>query len=349
MKQRILKYWYVSALLPLSLLSYTSVYISPQHFWPAIFLAFAIPFVIAINGVVLLICLVVNRRLAIFPALGLLVGVPFILNTFKFNTAQNRRTGAISILSFNAKLFREKHTYSKFSAEMIEWTVKDSSDIKCIQEYSTNPYWDVIDVTGNMRKQGYHTFAFKSKLKNNLQSNGLAIFSKFPMLDSGIVWENPNSPNGIIYADVLINQDTLRIYNAHIESMSLQPHQLKSLDNYSGKLKILITKLRYGSANRVDQITQLMQHAGRSPYRFIICGDFNETPYGYNYHTLKSQFRNAFEEAGNGFGFTLNGGLFFLRIDHQFYGEGIQVLDYRVDKKMDISDHFPTFAHYVLE
>lgn len=345
------KYWYISLWLPLSLVSYLSVFVSPVVFWPAIFFAFAIPFAIIFNVLVLVLCLAFIRKATIFPALGLLCGLPSLLNTIEFNKAAEPtdQSAAFSVMSFNAKLFRKKFDYSKFSEPTIKWVVSDSSDIKCIQEYSTNPGWEVLDVTGQLTRAGYYSFCFKSKLKENPQSNGMAIFSKFPILESGVVWENPKSTNAIIFADIAKGKDTLRIYNVHIQSMSLVPHQLRNLDNYGTKLLELISRLRNGSISRVDQQKRLLDHCRQSPYRILICGDFNETPYGYNYHVMESNFRNAFEEAGRGFGFTLNGGLFFLRIDHQFFSEGIDVVDYTIDRSVDTSDHFPTFAKYCLQ
>jgi len=82
--------------------------------------------------------------------------------------------------------------------------------------------------------------------------------------------------------------------------------------------------------------------------RFCI-KDFNETPYSYNYFKLKKHFFNTFEEAGNGFGFSFNSLIFFLRIDHQFYNSEIEVLNYRIDRSMAISDHYPTRGFYRMQ
>ena len=57
----------------------------------------------------------------------------------------------------------------------------------------------------------------------------------------------------------------------------------------------------------------------RSPYPVILCGDFNEVPYGYAYGRVRKQLRNAFENSGTGFGFTYNKAPRYIRIDNQFY------------------------------
>ncbi|WP_404818012.1 endonuclease/exonuclease/phosphatase family protein [Reichenbachiella ulvae] len=85
------------------------------------------------------------------------------------------------------------------------------------------------------------------------------------------------------------------------------------------------------------------------PIPSVLAGDFNELPYSNNYRQLDSNFRSSFHQAGSGFDFTLNNLLFFLRIDHQFFGEGLEAVDYDVNRKARISDHFPTRALYRFE
>ncbi len=105
-------------------------------------------------------------------------------------------------------------------------------------------------------------------------------------------------------------------------------------------------RLKHGAEKRSSQIDLLIEHANNSPYPVVICGDFNETPYSYNYFKLKKHFSNSFENAGHGFGFSYHSILFFLRIDHQFYTNRIKALDYRIDREMRISDHFPARSLY---
>jgi endonuclease/exonuclease/phosphatase family metal-dependent hydrolase len=176
----------------------------------------------------------------------------------------------------------------------------------------------------------------------------LGIFTTYDILNSGIVWED-STINGAIFADINLGSDTIRVYNVHLASMGLQLSQYKQKGGYAGKLKKLVSKLKNGATHRSYQVDKLMEHTATSPYPFIICGDFNEMPYSYNYFRFKANLENTFEEAGNGFGFSLNSPLFFLRIDHQFYNSGIKAINYRVDRSMKISDHFPTRAVYKIE
>ncbi len=339
----LLRHWALSLVLFASLASYASVFIPPDDFWPAVFLSYAIP-VFMITNCILFVVTIRRSELRILPAIGALAGLAFLPVSVSVHSAPDNERG-FSVLSLNAKFFRKAKTYHEFSGEMIQWAVKDTSAIKCFQEYSTNSQWEPLDVTGQMVRSGYKGYAVKI-LKGQDHNLGLAIFTKFDVLDSGVVWEDETSSNGTIYADLKAGKDTMRVYNVHLRSMSLDIYQYKSPEYYGYKVKKLGSKLMYGARTRSEQIDELIRHASACPYPFLICGDFNETPYSYNYFKLRSKFSNAFEKAGHGFGFTVNGTLFFLRIDHHFFGNGIKALDFSVDRTMKISDHFATRGTY---
>jgi endonuclease/exonuclease/phosphatase (EEP) superfamily protein YafD len=83
-----------------------------------------------------------------------------------------------------------------------------------------------------------------------------------------------------------------------------------------------------------------------SVYPVILCGDFNETPYGNAYGNIRDRLKNAFEERGNGFGFTLNRSPRIVRIDNQFCSESIKVLDFQTFSDIMYSDHLPILGRY---
>ena len=68
-----------------------------------------------------------------------------------------------------------------------------------------------------------------------------------------------------------------------------------------------------------------------------------------NYQKLKKYLYSSFENGGRGFGFTFNGQLFFLRIDNQFYGEGIKLTEFVTHRKVKHTDHYPISAKYSLD
>ena len=320
--------------------------IPPTAFWPAVFTSYTIPGFLILNIFLLLIAPFFKWKLSIFPLLGLLFGIPFLLISYSYKGDIVSGNYDLSILSYNTRFFRTSNTYSEFSEEMISWVSNDSSDIKCIQEYCTNSNYQDLNVTQQITKNGYMSFVFVTQGNDSDHDQGLAIFSKYPIIETGYVWKDSASHNAGLYADINFKHNNVRIYNVHLESMGLQLSQYKSTDQYDSKLKGLASKLKKGAEKRSIQIEKLIDHTTKCPYPYIICGDFNDTPYSYNYFKLNFFFTNAFEEAGNGFGFTFNSILFFLRIDHQFYNSKIEALNYRIDRTIKASDHFPTRGFY---
>ncbi len=321
-----------------------SILFSPDVFWPAAFLSQLIPGLLAIQCGVLIMLVLQRKKMAILSLLALLIGWPFVHSTVLLNSKQDKNN-SIQVLSFNAKFFRQPRTYSKFSTEMIQWVANDTAAIKCLQEYSTNPKWAPLDATGQIKQKGYQGYIFRADVVYSDHNKGMAIFSKFPMLDSGIVFEAKGTPNAAIFADVNVNGKTIRVYNVHLASMNLELRENTGL----AKIWFIIKRLKFGAIKRNEQIKELIEHTKASPYPFIICGDFNETPYTYNYHEIKKEYPNTFEETGRGFGFTFNEIPYWLRIDHQFHSEDVKAVDYRVNRDMNISDHFPTYGYYLIE
>lgn len=336
--------WVRVVLLLLTLIIYSSTLIPPEVFWPASLLSHLIPIFILINCISLITYVILRNELSVITLLVVLIGWPYIKSTISLFGIEQPKIYTFRILSFNTKLFRESGTYSKFSADLIQWAVNDTSEIKCFQEYSTNEIWSDLDVTSKISSTGYYDYTFRANVIDREHNAGMAIFSKFPIQDSGIVFQEKNSLNAAIYADIITKGKIIRVYNIHLASMYID---LNKTDSFRNILSIL-SKLKNGSIKRSHQIKSLIAHVQSSPYPYILCGDFNETPYSYAYLQLKKIFLNAFEETGNGFGYTYNEIPYLLRIDHQFYRSDIKAVGYQVDRSMNISDHFPTYGYYVI-
>jgi endonuclease/exonuclease/phosphatase family metal-dependent hydrolase len=63
---------------------------------------------------------------------------------------------------------------------------------------------------------------------------------------------------------------------------------------------------------------------------------------------VRDRLENAFERAGNGFGFTLNRSPKFVRIDNQFFSDKIKIQSFTTHSEIKYSDHYPISASYQL-
>ncbi|MDR7130513.1 endonuclease/exonuclease/phosphatase family metal-dependent hydrolase [Algoriphagus sp. 4150] len=329
-----------------SLLLFSSVYISPEYFQYVGLLPFFIPLILLLNLFLLVILILSWRKLAILPFLVLLIGYKFFIATFQINP-KNEGAEGLKILTYNAHMFyyNPKSEVSSDS-NVLSWLQEQPADIKVFQEFlqdNTTPSKDALKILGkdSNYKVAYHITDGNPRKR----SNGLAIFSKFPIINDGKIF-NTQGTNGAIFADILVNKDTIRIYNAHLESMSINSQGLENLEGFKENYRQTLGKLQRGSLARNKQLKILMEHMSNSPHPLILMGDLNEIPYSYAYFKLGENYESAFETAGRGFGFTYNRVLFFLRIDHIFSSKKLRAIQYKTHREVDYSDHYPVSATF---
>ncbi|CAH0997487.1 hypothetical protein EMA8858_03620 [Emticicia aquatica] len=269
-----------------------------------------------------------------FPLIKRMVGIGNGENTFS-------PISSLKVLSFNGECFGQNQKNNS------HWSAL-RSDIACFQEYSPNP---IVEAQ----------YPNKIVKLTNFDKNkmiGLALFSQYPILKQyGKVWDRKNQPNinGYLCADIAYHQDTVRVVNVHLWSMGVRINlafdALKKgyLKTFTAELYDSFCRLKEGFEKRDEQMKEVESYVSGSKYPVIICGDFNETPFGYSYGKLKLSFQNAFEEAGHGMGFTLNRQPYYARIDQQFFSSDWQVQSCKTISGINISDHFPVVAHYILK
>ena len=110
--------------------------------------------------------------------------------------------------------------------------------------------------------------------------------------------------------------------------------------------KGILSSLKWGFEKHSSEVEMVERLIDESVYPVILCGDFNETPYGNAYGNIRDRLKNAFEERGNGFGFTMNRSPRIIRIDNQFCSESIKVLDFQTFSDIKYSDHLPILGRY---
>jgi endonuclease/exonuclease/phosphatase family metal-dependent hydrolase len=242
----------------------------------------------------------------------------------------------ISIISFNisnaaAAYDKDKQAKSNKASKMEEFLTRfEDEDIICLQEgsYAT----DVLKKP--FKKYNIHKF-----------DKGAVILSKHRIIKKGQI-EFGTKTNSCLWADILIDLDTVRVYNLHLQSnrISADANEMANKDLNKNELKWKIKRIfnRYGVyyKTRTMQARIVKEHANLSPHRVIICGDFNDVPLSYNYKLLQEELTDTFREQGNGIGTTFNGVIPFLRIDYILVHPSMKVSKFNIIKEK-FSDHFP--------
>jgi endonuclease/exonuclease/phosphatase family metal-dependent hydrolase len=91
---------------------------------------------------------------------------------------------------------------------------------------------------------------------------------------------------------------------------------------------------------RAEQAATLKASISISPYPVIVCGDFNDPPGSFTYHTVSGGLKDSFVESGKGTANTYNGKLPSFRIDYILYSPVFKSYNFKVTN-IDHSDHFP--------
>lgn len=317
--------------------------------WLLGFLSLAIPLVI-ITHLLFLILNISKLSVGFFYHLvAIIVGFAFIKATYSISS--NGQEGQLKVLSYNVRIFNNyAHLRNRefiSSKKMIGWALENNAQIKCFQEYYNHNSSNIFNVEQKLSNAGWDNTHFKIVYKDKANAEfGIAIFSKLPIVNTGEIYSATGEFLNTIFADIIILQDTVRIYNTHLQSMHINVDNVVNTDRLAKSYKETGHKLRKGFMSRARQIDGLIESIKDCNYKIVLCGDFNELPYSYPYFSIRKLLNNAFEKAGNGFGFTYNGKLFFLRIDNQFFSKNMNIGSFTTHRNIDYSDHFPLSATY---
>jgi endonuclease/exonuclease/phosphatase family metal-dependent hydrolase len=231
---------------------------------------------------------------------------------------------------------------SKENADhILNFLRQSGSDIICLQEVRLNKR-QIFDISNTRITDINHM-----QLAHNSNAGGQLTMTRYPILNMGEI-RFKNSGNMIIFTDVLIESDTVRIYNCHLQSYRLQKAEINSIDSLDfenddktkERLQVLSVKFKDALIKRAEQAATLREHLNQCPYPAIVCGDFNDTPVSFTYRTVRGNLKDSFIESGKGTANTYNGKLPSFRIDYILYSPKFTSYNFEVST-LNHSDHFP--------
>lgn len=338
------------------LLTYLSVYINPSVFWILGMIGLAYPFILLINISFLVYWIVRWRKEFLISLIAILLGVSHFASFFQFPFGKkiDAKENDIKIISYNVNLF-QLYSWSKeppTNKQIFSFIKEEDFDIICLQEfYVVNEKFNEKQARSMLEANvhiGYIT-------KRNSSSYGLATYSKYPIINSGEI-KFENSANASIYTDIIVDKDTIRVYNNHLQSLRLKERNLNFLLNQNQRkdiqrmeeIKDISFRFRDALKKRAKQVEIVTNHILNSPYPVIVCGDFNDSPISYNYRQMRRNLNDAFIEAGAGVGHTYKGFFPSFRIDYILYNQEFSATSYS-SPRIYFSDHYPVVATLRME
>jgi endonuclease/exonuclease/phosphatase family metal-dependent hydrolase len=271
-----------------------------------------------------LICWIfIDRRFSIIPLIAFAVSLLQLGLVFQpgISIKDNHRytlkeKNGIRVVSFNVRVF-DLYNWTEGNEtrqRIFETIQKIDPDIICFQEFFTSKHRENhnnIDAIKEITGMPFYHAEF-SITKFTSDQYGLATFSKYPIIQRGIIQQVRKSTNLAMFTDFKTPLgDTLRIYNCHLQSIRFKTDDYDFMENPSkseGTLKkfnkaFSMLKLIKGAYSyRSEQADAIARHIAETDLPKIVCGDLNDPPISYTYRKISTNLKDAFIAKGEGIG-----------------------------------------------
>ncbi len=295
-----------------------------------------VPFTVLLNLTFVFYWLLKRKRSFILSSILLLLWYLLLGPFYQFSLDKSSevKEKSFSIMSFNARSFNELKQLNDDDIEnqIYDFVAKHDPDIVCFQE---TLYSMKRNNALSQYKHKFVDFIYGGHRGKVIQS----IYSKYPIISIDSI-KFPKSYNNAIYADVLIERDTVRVYNLHLQSFRIVPG-LNTIQNQESSK--LLGKSRKVMLKQYEQANLVRENMDATPYKKVVLGDFNNTQYSNVYQIIKGDLQDTFLEKGKGFGRTYDFWKIPLRIDYILADPEFDVLSHQnFDERL--SDHYPVMA-----
>lgn len=325
-------------LVVLTIGAYVSPHIHPKDSDLFPILGLGYPALLFTHALTIFVWLFWDRKWAMLSVMTLLFGISSCHKIITVSVPDSIGESSLTVASFNANFSKPIAFADPSIREQMEIDFEsylkslDDIQVLCLQEHG----W---------RSEGHILRAMNFPFRHQVDSTTVAIYSKVPFANKGIVDFNSNIANTCLWVDLDLGTDTVRIYTTHLESNrddGVVPEVIEqeAPENMSNSALLGIVKhYQKFSAQRVSQAQQIVDHRKSSPHPSIVCGDINDTPQSHTYRVLRGDMKDTFVEEGSGIGSTFGEKIPALRIDYIFTDRSLGVSDHVISRN-DYSDHY---------
>jgi endonuclease/exonuclease/phosphatase family metal-dependent hydrolase len=357
--------WWSNIVLAITtIIAYISPSISTQFItWPAYF-GLLTPVWYLVNIFYAVFWLFRKRKHFLLSVALILIGIVPMHKVFQFNIspAQLKESESIKVMSFNVRVF-DLYNWTKnvdSKNNIIDFLENEQPDVICFQEYyhgdgaHFSAKNDILEKLQMKYMRAHFTSSTRHKTKKGVNYFGSAIFSRYPIVKDGVIEFRDEKSNHATFIDIVKNQDTIRIYNAHTGSLRLQNADYQLIggdDNKKNKsqqkaARNLLARMDQAYIKRSNQVDLLLSEMSFCPYPKILCVDLNDVPVSHAYHLLSNSLTDAFIHTGQGLGSTYVGDNYFNRIlpinriDYIFHSSEFETGNFTTHQQK-LSDHKP--------
>ena len=349
----------------LFLLSCLTPLLHPQQWWWVSLMGLAFPFFLFVVICFLVGWLVMLKfRLALISFCALALGYKNIGVFIAFHAPSTfvlkKAPKTIRVVSWNVARFielaRNNNQGSMTRKKMMALLAEQQADVLCLQEFYTSDNPAYYDNIATIRQElGYPYFYFSKDLDGDSNYYSSVIFSRYPIIDSGMVrFPRPSQPEVLLQADIQAPGAVIRVFTTHLQSQRFDKQDYQRMekirereDSMFQHFIPIVGKLKKGLVIRSQQADMIASLLGDSPHPVVLAADLNDVPNSYTYFTVRGNLQDAFLEKGSGIGRTFRGLSPTLRIDYIFADPRLKVSQFTRVKK-DYSDHYMLVADLLI-
>ena len=358
--------------IPIALLlaaSYLADVVSPGKMPVFSFAGLVYPWLLMLNLIFVIYWLVQRHRLFLLSLVMILAGFSSLMRYYQYGGRMDSvpdDPSMFRLMSYNVQLFGRYHLdsagdrslHTEYRDTIMQTIARVHPDLLCLQEFSHQAK-NFPTIPMMREKLPWMRYCYPVwRTKNPDHYNGNAIYSRYPIVNGGAVGFSTMLDNrSAMFADIKVGDDTVRIYNIHLQSVQFQKEDYdfarqvtmagnsEKSEEFSSGSKRMFGKLRSAFQIRCVQVDSIVCHIDQSPYPVLVCGDFNDTPWSYTYHQFRKRLKDSQVHSGYGRGntFVLNRLLRF-RIDFLFYPSSWENYGHTV-LRVPASDHYPVYCH----
>ena len=258
----------------------------------------------------------------------------------------------LRILTYNVGIFNANRDFDAF----IQLIQQLDADIVCLQEFG---FYSRASSQTKILREFDRLYPYRHLWYKNQSGrlySGLATFSRYPIVKKEKIQYKSRS-NVSIYSDIVVDSDTIRIVNNHLESNRLtrSDRDFKGLlddgttsDDLLSHSLLLGSKLSAAMKIRALQAEAIRYTVSKTPYKTIVVGDFNDVPQSYTYRTVASGLTDAYATSGRwGYYWTFNQPPMIFPIDHILTSPSIRATSTTIHHTR-LSDHYPMTADLII-
>lgn len=335
------------------LLSYLAVHINPEDFALPAFFGLAYPYILLFNIIIAVIWIALLRFEALISVFVIAVGFTHLTNYIRLGREKGTKDDAFTVMSYNLKLFNYfENNGANSEKKVLELIKSRQPDILCLQEFFINGNPSQKETAFRTALGGEYNTHIKTIGSGKNRFYGIVTYSKFPIVGRGEII-HPKSSSLSIFTDVVIEKDTFRIFNNHLQSFRLKKIERSFLEEITNpddketldEIRKVSRNLKRGFILRAHQSQIVKARIDHSPFPVIVAGDFNDTPVSYSYRKIRRGLNDSFVSSGYGAGFTYKGNYPPNRIDYVLYDNSLESRHFEI-LKVKFSDHYPIIAYF---